>query len=182
VISFAVTLLKTTLVLSVTGCVVGDVGAPPGGGGSPIDASPGEADAPVIPDGAIAAVCTDRGSPGLPHIHNTGGTSNKGQSCMSAACHAAGGQGGTFTAAGTVYRADSTTANAGAVVRIKFGTTTRLAVTDTDGNFSFSQPITFPVTVDTTACPDTTPMVGSPAVGNCNSAGCHDAANRINFQ
>lgn len=167
------------LLLALAAC---DVGAVPAAGGG--------ADAPAG-DGSAALACADRGTPGQAHIHATGGTSNKGQACMGAGCHIAGGTGPLFGAMGTVYKADNTTANAGAVVRISYGGMTKTAITDTDGNFTFSatltDQITFPSKTDASGCPtDPVHMVtqlGTLADMNCNRGGCHDlATNRINFE
>jgi hypothetical protein len=125
--------------------------------------------------------CVARGTPPAEHLHATGGTTNAGMNCMDGvACHAAGGAGGAYSAAGTVYKNDGTTPNPGAVVRIKNGTQVLTTIADTAGNFRFlaaTQPISFPAQTDISACPDQIPMVTplQTGQGSCAMAGCHVA-------
>lgn len=167
------------LLLVLAACDLGEV---PPAGGTGIDGG-GDAGG----SDAAALACADRGTPGTPHDHG-GGDTKAGQACMVVGCHVAGGGGPLFAAMGTVFKADNTTPNAGAVVRLTYGGMTKSAVTDTAGNFTFSSTITptFPADTDASACPDTVKMgtkISSAADLNCNRAGCHDnAANRINFQ
>lgn len=155
--------MRSLLLLTlVAGC---DVGSLPNGGSG--------GDGGVDPN-----ACIDRGTPPPEHIHATGGTSNAGMNCMDgAACHAIGGSGGAYSAAGTVYKNDGTTPNPGAVVRIKNGTQVLTTIADTAGNFRFTQAITFPAQTDISACPDQVPMVTplQTGQGSCAMAGCHVA-------
>ncbi|MDX2094144.1 MAG: hypothetical protein SFX73_40310 [Kofleriaceae bacterium] len=161
---------STILLLAlVTGCSVGEValngGGPDGGGGGGGDG------------GGLAAACVNRGQIGLAHQHAGGGT-NAGTNCMDGvACHAAGGAGGTFTAAGTLYKADKVTPDPGAAVRIFSGGQTYTAFADDAGNFRFTQAITYPATTDASACPDAIPMLTQLRAGDgaCARAGCHVA-------
>jgi hypothetical protein len=174
---------KAALALSglLAACTVGVAGPPVGG---EVDAPLGmQQDAPVQGNG-----CIDRSAtPGIPHIHSAGGTSNAGQGCMNANCHdpqalGAGAPGWQF--AGTLYQPDGITPNAGASIKIiaADGLTTKSAVTDTDGNFFIAQgslPGAFPAQAAATACPTLTNMSdklqnnSTPAKGgNCN--GCHN--------
>ncbi|MGE0398556.1 MAG: hypothetical protein AB7T06_17755 [Kofleriaceae bacterium] len=166
------------LLLALAACDVGQVPAAnvpltDGGGGA---------------DMTTALACVDRGVAGTPHDHGAGVT-HAGEACMVAGCHLAGGDGPLFAAMGTVYKADNVTPNAGAAVRIVFGGMSKVAITDTAGNFYFSETLgaTFPAKTDASGCPtDPVPMltqITSAADMNCNRAGCHDnAANRINFE
>jgi hypothetical protein len=129
--------------------------------------------------------CVDRlAPPGPAHTHIAGGTSNKGMNCLSSGCHlnnALGTDAPGFQFAGTVYAAGTTNPQAGAVVRIKSGTTVLTSYTDTDGNFSFpagSLQGNFMATTNVSACPPpiasmVTQLVGGggPGVNSCNL--CH---------
>jgi hypothetical protein len=139
-------------------------------------------------DSGVALACVDRGTAGAPHDHGAGVT-HAGETCMVAGCHLAGGGGPPFAAMGTVYKADNVTPNAGAAVRIAFGGMTKIAITDTAGNFHFSETLvaTYPAQTDASGCPtDPVHMVTPISTAldmNCNRGGCHDnAANRINFE
>jgi hypothetical protein len=165
----------TLILVALAACDVGEV--PAAGGG--IDAGG---------DGAVALACENRGIAGAPHDHGAGVT-HAGETCMVTGCHITGGGGPLFAAMGTVYKADNTTPNAGAAVRIAYGGMTKVAITDTAGNFHFSESLvaTYPAKTDASACP-TDPVhmvtvIGSALDMNCNRGGCHDnATNRINFE
>ncbi len=143
-----------------------DVGEVPGPGGG--------TDAPG------AALCVDRGQVGAAHLH-AGNVTHAGEGCIAVGCHLAGSLGagaGAYTAAGTVYKADGTTPNGGAVVRVVMGSTTLKGFADDAGNFFITGAVTFPANTDTTACPDVTRMSGAltQGGGNCNGgAACHQA-------
>lgn len=109
------------------------------------------------PDGAAAEcvpAATDLGS----------GVHNAGQACI--ACHAGNG-GPDFTLAGTISvpGATITVTDADGVILD--------VVSQNNGNFYTSTALTFPVTVSASKCPDTVPMLGSVAQGDCNAGGCH---------
>lgn len=156
--------------------VVGDPGTGPG------------------PDGGnnIAACVNRAGTIGTAYQHSGGAGTHAGEGCVSSGCHLAAALGAgapAFQAAGTVYKADGTTPNGGAVVRIVSGSTPLTAFADDAGNFRFEQAITYPAKTDTSACPDMTPMIGQITTGpgqggNCNSAACHAAGAQgpIKFQ
>lgn len=163
------------------GCTVGEVG-----GGSNNNNPPGADAGGGTPDGMAAANgCVTRGTAADPHLHLAGGTSNKDQSCVAGGCHLTGNLGAgapAFTFAGTVYKADHTTPNAGANITIYpngtgAGTPALTLIADTDGNFYTSEAMpTFPATTAASACPDiqrmATLLSASSASGpNCN--GCH---------
>jgi len=164
------TMRSTFLLLTlVAGCSVGEVDIGGGGGGGGVDAPGG---------GSASLACANRGTGGIAHIHADGGGTNAGQNCMDGvACHAAGGLGGAFTAAGTVYKADRTTPNPGAIVRIRTGGQTLTAIADNAGTFRFAQAITYPAETDVTACPNQVPMVTPLGAGDgaCSRLGCHVA-------
>jgi hypothetical protein len=160
-------MLRAGVVLfTIAGCDVGEV--PLGGGGADAD---------------NVALCADRQAVNPAYKHIGALDTKAGQGCVAVGCHLPGQTGAgapSFTAAGTIYKADKVTPNAGALVRIKSGGNVLKAVADDAGNFSFQLAITYPATTEGTACPDLTPMVGQittgPGVGgNCNSSGCHGA-------
>jgi len=172
---------KAALALSglLVACTVGVAGPPvneqPDANLNPIDAPAGNG-------------CIDRSAtPGVPHQHLAGGTSNQGMACINTACHdpqALGQNAPGFQFAGTLYQADGVTPNAGASIKIiaADGVTSKSTVTDTDGNFYIAQgslPGAFPAKAAATACPSLTNMTdqltqtSTPAKGgNCN--GCHN--------
>jgi hypothetical protein len=111
-----------------------------------------------------------------------------GTACLDAGCHGAGGAGGQFAFAGTVYKETAAvTAAGGATVRIfKPGNDTSLgeATTDSAGNFIIRNPASFaafPYETHVTACgaaTDIRPMLSAvtAADANCGTGGsCHGA-------
>ena len=175
------TMNKAALALSglLAACTVGVAGPPTV---DQPDSNLGGTDTPV------GNGCVDRAAqPGVPHIHTVGGTSNPGQACINTACHdpqnlGTGAPG--FQFAGTLFKPDGTTPNAGGNIKIlgADGVTSKIAVADTDGNFYIAQgsiPQAFPATATVTACPTLTNMStkltnnSTPGKGgNCN--GCHN--------
>ena len=165
---------RLALVLSlvlVTACDVGDVTMGMGGGGG--GGGGGGVDAAANAD----AVCANAGTPSVPHMHTAGGTPNTGQDCLAAGCHNAGGAGGQWQFAGTIYTtAGGTTPAPGAIVRaVGMDGTLITAVADQAGNFYIGAPaLTFPATTDVTSCPTLTRMattITASGQGGCNS--CH---------
>jgi len=171
---------KAALALSglLVACTVGVAGPPNQGP----DAN--QADAPAD----TAAACIDRSAtPGIAHVHSAGQTTNAGMACIAGGCHdpqnlGPGAPGWQF--AGTLYKSDGTTANAGAIIKVVAadGVSSKTAVADDAGNFYIPQgslPQAFPAQASATACPTLTSMtapltnVSAPAKGgNCN--GCHN--------
>jgi hypothetical protein len=151
--------IASCVLLALAACDLGDV-RDLGSMGAP--------DADVVEPGPDAASvpCAD------PVANVGGGEHNPGQACV--ACHAADG-GPDFTLAGTLY-ADpgGVTPLAGAtIVVIDAGGASIEMVTQSNGNFWTSEPLTFPVHVSATRCPDTTPMVSAVSSADCNAGGCH---------
>ena len=155
--------------LCLAACDVGQLpGTTPDGGG-------GSGDAMGSGNGCIAI-----------NANPPDGHHNPGMGCIAAGCHLTG-QTGTgapaYSYAGTLYKADKTTALAGASVVVTVGTAAKTVVTANNGNFwlvpgvAGIDPPTNTMTGDTKAsgCPDVTPMVGklTQGGGNCNSAACH---------
>ena len=151
-------------------------------------------DMPSVEDKEI---CVDRlATPAAAHNHaaigagdtpSTAAGSRKGVGCMAAAgCHGAQPGSSQFTIAGTAYKeVGGATASAGSTIRLfEIGGKKSLAktVTDADGNFYLSTPVTFPANgllVDITDCsasPNIIPMVSPIRAneGNCASSdSCH---------
>jgi hypothetical protein len=157
----------TVLILGLlTACFdVGSVGGPGGGpdGGPRVDSGGG-------PDGtSLAATCKDE----VLGVGN--GEHNEGQSCMQAGCHAAGGEGPRYYAAGTLYlTAAGGAPNVGATITVRDANNLTLQLTSMqNGNFYTEQPLIEPVTVYASKCPAIMPMIAT-AAGNCNTGGCHD--------
>ena len=103
---------------------------------------------------------------------------------MVAGCHLANNLGTGapgFQFAGTVYKPDGTTPQAGVTIQVKSAAgKIAIGVTDTAGNFSIlsgTLQAAFPATTNVTVCPNLTPMVGQLVQAgtvpgnNCN--GCH---------
>jgi hypothetical protein len=104
------------------------------------------------------------------------GSHNAGKNCLS--CHG-------FTAAGTAYKSDGTTASPGAVIRLTTasggaGTVAATLTADASGNFYTSSAINFGTGLFVTATGTggaATPMTATITSGACNN--CHTAGNRI---
>ncbi len=146
------------------GATVADLGTAPsdGGGGG---------------GGDMAPIACDK-------LQSTGGLSvpsgqhNAGQECQG--CHAPGGGAPTFYLGGTLYNAVANgTAVAGATINVTdaAGKTVKI-VSANNGNFWTTTPLTFPVKVNASLCPNTLPMnatVGGN--GACNN--CHNSTFRV---
>lgn len=123
------------------------------------------------------SACVAAATPGGPHVHAAGGTSNAGQTCIAGGCHLEGnlGTGATaFAFVGTLYTSPAaTTVVTGATIQVKTAAETLTAVTDADGNFIFRGAVTFPATTLVTRCPSSIPMIAplQSGGGNCNN--CH---------
>ena len=108
------------------------------------------------------------------------GNHNTGMDCMS--CHA----GFTapdvkWTVAGTLYdTVTGTTPVAGATIVVKDANGTELSlVSATKGSLFTTLPVTLPLTVRASSCPDDKTMPTPATNGSCNS--CHTAAMRIHL-
>jgi hypothetical protein len=122
-------------------------------------------------------------SPVAAHVHTQAGLGTAaGQGCVAAGCHGIpqGAGAPAFFSAGTVYKPDKTSPQAGVTVRLApmAGGTTLTSVTDTAGNFYFSSAVTnpMPALASATACPGDAPMqqrIANAPDANCNSASCH---------
>jgi hypothetical protein len=147
-----------------------DVGSVPGGAGDD-SGSPDSRPAVGSPD----ATTTQQGVCKNTVVAVGNGNHNPGQDCISAGCHAAGGEGPTFTVAGTVYTdALGTAPQIGATITLRdsLGITLDLA-TQQNGNFYSTAQLTPPLTVYASECPSIMHMPTT-TTGTCNTGGCHD--------
>jgi hypothetical protein len=161
------------LVVCAAGCI-GDGGPTPGPGnpGTP-DARPAS-DAQVLIDArpmvdAAPFKCREPITAGLDNGHH-----NPGQNCADS-CHNHG-----FYMSGTLYASASGGAPViGASITFVDATgATGDMVSGTNGNFWWTLPVTFPVAIIASSCPNMAPMtakLNTAADGGCNQAGCHVA-------
>lgn len=182
--------LTSRSLLAVLGCVVAmtfsacEVGTVPQGGGGGGSGGPDAGGSGGGSDGSPAgnqpdagggnANCDDQVTVGL-----TDGHHNAGLTCIQAGCHAPGGEGPTYTAAGTAYKgAGTATPYVGGTVHLIDANGNDIAlVTQANGNFYTSQALAFPLTTSISSCPYTLGMSAQVQTGqgSCNQAGCHDA-------
>jgi hypothetical protein len=91
-----------------------------------------------------------------------------------------------FTIAGTVFSsASGSTAVTGATIRVVDANNQTVdIVSQLNGNFYTSTPVTFPLTVLATSCPTvdhmTATVAGTSTIG-CNKSGCHTSGNWIHI-
>src|SRR5258706_4814075 len=93
--------------------------------------------------GSNTAQCVNPLTPDASHTHNApvnaGNPTNAGLNCLAANCHNAGGAGGQYQFAGTLYTTTGgTTPSTGATIRVVAGGQTYSAVTDDKGNFHYA--------------------------------------------
>ncbi|HLL22908.1 MAG TPA: hypothetical protein VK427_12300 [Kofleriaceae bacterium] len=165
-------------------CSVGEYGESMNSG----DGGPGTNDRDTwVPKVATPAAPHNHAASGAGDTPQTAAGSRKGVGCLAAGgCHGAQPGSSVFTFAGTAYTAMAGTAPAaGVTVRLFVPGTKKSiakAVTDADGNFYTSAPVTFPssgLETDVTGCgstPDIIPMISPIRVNeaNCSSSGnCH---------
>jgi hypothetical protein len=178
---------RTALLLSslfVAACTVGEI--PDKNQSNPgIDAGSGSG---TIDGGGVGSNgCVNRLlPPGPAHVHAAGGGTNAGLDCTVGGCHKKGATGTgapAFRFAGTVYKADGTTASQGAAIVFKSGATTGAFYSDDAGNFSVldgdtSIPTPFSSgNVSVSGCPTIHAMGGTvtestPPIG-CGTLACH---------
>lgn len=127
------------------------------------DARPG--DAPMI-DAPAMFTCRDKITTGLDNGHH-----NPGQNCQQG-CHDH-----NFFMSGTLY---SSAAGGAPVVGASITFVDANGMTgdmrsNLNGNFWWTLPVTFPVKIIASMCPDIKPMVAMVDAngGGCNKAGCH---------
>ena len=111
-------------------------------------------------------------------LSSPSGHHNAGQECQG--CHAPGGGAPTFYIGGTLYSAATGgAAVAGATIDITdAGGKKVTAISADNGNFWTTTPLTYPIKVDASLCPSTTPMMASVSGnGACNN--CHNSNMRV---
>jgi hypothetical protein len=159
----------------------GQSGGDPGSGGSTADLGmPTTTDPGTGTPDLGSASPTDLGGVVCDNLQSTAGLSspsghhNAGRECQ--ACHAPGAGAPTFYLAGTLYNAATGgAAVAGATINVTDanGATVKI-VTATNGNFWTTTPLSFPVSVNASLCPNTQPMSetvgGNGACNNCHNA------------
>ena len=163
------TLLASACIAAAAGCVGGT--KPPSGDDPPDARAGGDArlvDA-AMPDGPSVFKCRNKITSGLDTGHH-----NPGQDCQQS-CHNHG-----FFMSGTLY---ASAAGGAAVVgaSITFVDATGMTgdmQTNMNGNFWWTLPVTFPVKITASLCPDIQPMSAmvQAAGAGCNKPGCHSAA------
>lgn len=156
------------LLACLTGCMGDQIG--PSGGGTP-DARQGTPDGRIATpdagvDAAMAFKCRDPITTGLDNGHH-----NVGQDCQNG-CHNHG-----FYMSGTLYAAagGGATVSGASITFVDAAGYTGDMHTSLNGNFWWSLPVTFPVTITASRCPDVKPMVMQVTEANagCNKSGCH---------
>lgn len=158
-----------------------------GGGGGVVDlalAAPGSDLGPTAADLAsggggaadLAVACDPLQS--TAGLSSPSGHHNAGQECQ--ACHAPGGGAPTFYLGGTLYSAATGGSPvAGATIDITDAAGKKVkAISANNGNFWTTTPLSYPLKVDASLCPATTPMVSAVSGnGACNN--CHNSAMRV---
>jgi hypothetical protein len=126
--------------------------------------------------------CVDRTTPMAAHMHLDGRGTYGGDSCIESMCHLPGATGPmakAYRAAGTIYKEDFVTPQAGATVRFfpEAGGAPTVMVTDTAGNFHLlaTAPNPLPSSPDVTACPNVIRMIEyiSDDYASCATRSCH---------
>ncbi|HEY4239838.1 MAG TPA: hypothetical protein VGM88_08480 [Kofleriaceae bacterium] len=133
--------------------------------------------------GGDDTVCVDQNaSPAPAHMHAVGGTSNKGQACLTSGCHLDASAGApVFQFGGTAISSTGAGAATGVTIMVSSNNVTKKVTTDADGNFyleaatGFSS-FTFPAQAYITVCPTITPMTTTLQMGGGNCNTCHTTA------
>lgn len=167
-----------------SGTDAGGQGASTGGGGggdmalaatgSDLGSAPG--DLATSGGGDLAVACAALQS--TAGLSSPSGHHNAGQECQG--CHAPGGGAPTFYIGGTLYSAATGgAAVAGATIDITDAAGKKVqAISADNGNFWTTTPLTYPIKVDASLCPSTTPMTATVSGnGACNN--CHNSTMRV---
>lgn len=163
---------RSCLLIACIAAAAGCTGTSPPTGDDPpdarvrLDARPIDA---ALPDGPTVFMCRDKITVGLENGHH-----NAGQDCQQS-CHDHG-----FFMSGTMYSA-ATGGQPVAGASITFVDATGMTGdmrTNLNGNFWWSLPVTFPVKIIASMCPNIQPMTAmvQASGAGCNKAGCHSAA------
>lgn len=162
--------------------------APEATGAAPSGSASGSPDASAPPStdpftGAPAYVAQN-GPSTIKGEHPTPNGNPAKLSCLQSQCHAAGGEGPTFIAGGSVFKDLAGTIPAPQVeVRIRDANgDARIARTDANGNFFFTaggNNVDFPARTGARDGTTTRNMAGPIANGDCSSAACHGGAQGV---
>lgn len=138
----------------------------------------GTAAMPTDPFAGAPSFSAQNGPSTIKDDHPFPGGNPAKQSCMQSQCHAAGGQGPTFIAGGTVYKDLAGTMPAAQIeVRLRDANgDARIARTDVNGNFYLTAGnnlVDFPARTGARDGTTTRAMAGAVANGDCNSSACH---------
>ncbi|MCB9562317.1 MAG: carboxypeptidase regulatory-like domain-containing protein [Kofleriaceae bacterium] len=128
-------------------------------------------DGPLTLDDGGTFICVPETAPAGDGHHN------EGQACLTSGCHRNSG-GPAFTVAGTVYdikKNGLTVPGATIVVIDGDGKEVRIP-TAQNGNFWTSEPLSPPLYVRASQCPNDRRMVSLSQDGDCNAGQCHSAA------
>lgn len=169
-------LLVFSTVCAAAACVVGDPEPRDLGSGSDDSPDAGE-DPDPSPDAPPQQVACEEPALTVPN-----GNHNAGLDCLT--CHDGNTLGApTWTIAGTLYdSAAGTNPVSAATILVTDANGVELKlITADNGNFYTSEPVTFPLTVGASKCPDTKFMTGTPQVGACNSCHTGGAIGRIHL-
>jgi hypothetical protein len=144
----------------------------------------GTSAAPADPFTGAPSYVAQNGPNTIKDDHPFAGGNPAKQSCMQSQCHAAGGEGPTFLAGGTVYEDIAGTMPAAQIeVRLRDANgDARLARTDANGNFYFTagnNTIDFPARTGARDGTATRNMISAVANGDCNSSACHGGATGV---
>ena len=141
------------------------------GGGSGKDAGPGT---DALVDALVPFVCRDKLTTGIDNGHH-----RPGENCQQT-CHNHG-----FFMSGTLYAAAGsatpTTVSGASITFIDADGVTGDMRTAANGNFWWSLPVAFPVTIIASSCPDVKKMNATvtAAGAGCNQSGCHDSSSSV---
>lgn len=140
------------------------------------DASPFADADPFAPDANVPGCAPQVAPPG-------DGYHFPGEDCI--ACHRQAGGAPPFTMGGTAYTdVEGSQPLPGATIVVDDAQGNRFTmVSESNGNFYSTDPISFPVLTYVSVCPDVVPMVTDvpQASASCNSASCHNSGFRVHL-
>jgi hypothetical protein len=128
-------------------------------------------DGPVVgPDGGVILCQPLEADNGDGHHHS-------GEDCIVGGCHRGTGGGPEFTVGGTLFDVSrGGAAVGGGTIAIVDGDGKRFTVVSaTNGNFYLTQPVTFPLLLNASTCPNMNKMISLSNNGGCNQGGCHSS-------
>lgn len=112
------------------------------------------------------------------------GKHNEGSNCMQGGCHDGSNGAPKWTVAGTLYNGvNSVVPVIGATIEVTDakGKVVKIA-TSFDGNFHSTEPLTFPLSVRASDCPNDAHMLDHvTSTQGCNQSGCHESGMRMHL-